>query len=220
MRTRIKICGLMDSSMIRQMNGLPVNEIGLVFAKSRRQVSAEQAVELVAAAADITGAENKRPRTVGVFVNADTGELDRLLPAAPLDVVQLHGQESPELCRTIKDRFEVEVWKVFSVAPHDDKNAALLKLEPYAGTVDAVLIDTAGGGTGEAFDWTVIDGYKEAAAQIGVPLYVAGGLHPDNIGELIKSYRPDGVDVSSGVETDGVKDFAKIKAFVERVGTA
>ncbi|CAM4219949.1 phosphoribosylanthranilate isomerase [Paenibacillus tarimensis] len=220
MTTRIKICGLKDSSTVWQMNGLPVSEIGLVFAKSKRQVTVEQAAELIAAAAAITGAGSRRPRMVGVFVNATTEELDKLLPAAPLDVVQLHGQESPELCRTIKGRYDVEVWKVFAVAPHEDQNAAMRKLEPYAGTVDAFLIDTAGGGTGEAFDWTVIDGYKEAAAQIGVPLYVAGGLHPDNVGELVQSYRPDGVDVSSGVETDGVKDIAKIKAFVERVATA
>ena len=79
------------------------------------------------------------------------------------------------------------------------------------------MIDTAGGGTGKAFNWEVIDDYQAAAAQLNVPLYVAGGLNPDNVQELLAAYAPSGLDVSSGVETDGVKDIEKIRLFVGKV---
>lgn len=88
---------------------------------------------------------------------------------------------------------------------------------PYAGTVDAFLLDTPGGGTGRRFAWDVIPGYAAAARELGVPLFVAGGLDPGNVTDLVGRYGPDGVDVSSGVETDGAKDPAKIAAFLERV---
>ena len=91
------------------------------------------------------------------------------------------------------------------------------RIAPYAGAIDAALIDTAGGGTGAVFDWRLIADYKAAAHGIGVPLYVAGGLNEHNVRELIDAHAPDGVDVSSGVETDGAKDPVKIRSFVRRV---
>lgn len=213
--TRIKICGLRDAATIRGMDGLPVHEIGFIFAKSRRQVTAETAAELVREAARLSGADGKPPRTVGVFVDPEPDSLRALLAAVPLDVVQLHGGESPAFCRAVRREHGVEVWKVFAIrggeAPPADR------LAPYTGAIDAAMIDTAGGGTGSAFDWSLVAGYKEAAAAAGVPLYVAGGLHPDNVRELIDGYAPDGVDVSSGVETDGMKDLTKIASFTRKV---
>ncbi|QAY66155.1 phosphoribosylanthranilate isomerase [Paenibacillus protaetiae] len=212
---RIKICGLKDKETIRSMNGLPFHEIGFVFAPSKRQVSPETAAGLIHEAKQLAAANGAAPRTVGVFVNAGLEELRSALAAAPLDVVQLHGAESPEFCREAREQLSVAVWKVFSVG--DGSETPEQRFAPFKGAVDAVLIDTAGGGTGVPFDWRQIDAYKQAAAAIGVPLYVAGGLHPDNVRELMEQYAPGGVDVSSGVESDGHKDIDKIRLFVQRV---
>ncbi len=202
------------------MNGLPIDEIGFVFAKSKRQIAPEAAASLVQQVSELRAAGDRPPRAVGVFVDPAIEALQEVLASVRLQVVQLHGQESPEHCRIIRESLGVQVWKVFGIRGGSEEKAALDRLTPYAGAIDAAMIDTAGGGTGSAFDWSVMDDYKAAAANIGVPLYVAGGLHADNVQDLIRQYQPDGVDVSSGVETDGMKDAAKIMKFVERVTTA
>jgi phosphoribosylanthranilate isomerase len=94
---------------------------------------------------------------------------------------------------------------------------ALERLTPYQAAVDAVLIDAPGGGTGQTFDWEAIEEYNQAAEKLGITLYVAGGLHEGNVQELLRTYAPSGIDVSSGVETDGRKDIEKIRLFVRRV---
>ncbi|RAP76377.1 phosphoribosylanthranilate isomerase [Paenibacillus montanisoli] len=222
MATRIKICGLRDAETIRQMNGLAFDEIGFVFAPSKRQVSPELAGTLIAEVRKLDAQEGAaRPQTVGVFVNPASDELKAVLKAAPLDVVQLHGDESPQVCADAREAHGVRVWKVFSVSgpagglPGHAEGPE--RLAAYKGVVDGFLIDTAGGGTGKTFAWHLIDDYANAAADIGVPLYVAGGLHPDNVQDLLGRYSPDGVDVSSGVEIGGVKDIGKIRLFIERV---
>ncbi len=221
--TRIKICGLRDEGIIAEMDGLPIHEIGFVFAPSKRRVSSEQAATLIRRVHEIRGADGVSPRTVGVFVNAAPPELDGILDIAPLDVVQLHGDESPDYCRELKSRHpNVSIWRVISVketASGDEavRSDAEAKLRPYKGIIDACLIDAPGGGTGHPFNWAVIEAYKAAAQEAGVPLYVAGGLREDNVEELLRNHNPDGVDVSSGVESNGVKDIHKIRAFVRKV---
>ncbi len=202
------------------MDGLPIDEVGFVFAKSKRQVTPKDAASLVRQVSELRGAGDRTPRAVGVFVDPTLEELREVLDSVRLHVVQLHGQEPPELCRVIRESLGVQAWKVFGIRGGSEDKAAQDRLAPYAGVIDAAMIDTAGGGTGSAFDWSVMEAYKAAAETIGVPLYVAGGLHADNVQDLIRQYRPDGVDVSSGVETDGMKDVAKIMKFVERVTTA
>ncbi|MBD2869667.1 phosphoribosylanthranilate isomerase [Paenibacillus arenilitoris] len=217
---RIKICGLRDAETIAAMDGLPVHEIGFVFAPSKRQVDKPTAAGLIEAAHRLKAAGGIRPRTVGVFVNESFDGLKAVLAEAPLDVVQLHGDESPALCREARERLRVDVWKVFSIKNADDSPTgadAKRRLAPYEGAVDAVLIDAPGGGTGHTFNWAAIEAYKEAAGEFGIPLYVAGGLHEGNVKELLRSHSPGGIDVSSGVETDGRKDIDKIRLFVRRV---
>ncbi|MFC4103715.1 phosphoribosylanthranilate isomerase [Paenibacillus xanthanilyticus] len=213
----MKICGLRDAATIRAMDGLEVDEIGFVFAKSRRQVEPEAAAELIAEVKQLKTPQGEAPKTVGVFVGAALEGLRELLAVAPLDVVQLHGDEDPALCSAVRGELGKEVWKVFSVHGDDAAGTGHERLLAFEGTIDAALIDTAGGGTGQTFGWDAIPRYAAAAKEINVPLYVAGGLHPDNAAELLGNYEVDGVDVSSGVETDGVKDIEKIRAFVERV---
>ena len=220
--TLVKICGLQDVEVLKSMKRLPLDYIGFVFAPSRRRVTPVQAAELVAElAAWETG---KNPGAAGVFVNPGLEELEELLATVPLDVIQLHGQESAAFCREVRQAFpQVKVWKAISVAAgsRTEDSAGVDILESYAGAVDALLLDTydpqGSGGSGVTFDWGQIPLYKHAAEAYGLPLFVAGGLHPDNVSELLQDYRPDGVDVSSGVESSGIKDIIKMTSFVERV---
>ncbi len=248
--TQAKICGITTSEALRRAAELQVDYIGLVFAPSKRRVEPEAAGALIA---ELRGLQGKasgseapdggsaprhasaKPQTVGVFVDPTMDELDLALAAAPLDVVQLHGQESPEFCRAVRERFGVEVFKASSIREdasdlnadngddlqtnHAERASAIA--EAYAGAADALLIDTHdplyGGGSGRTFNWEIIPLYRDAAHARGLKLFVAGGLTPDNAGELIRQYAPDGVDVSSGVETDGLKDLHKMTLFAERV---
>ncbi|WP_424766059.1 phosphoribosylanthranilate isomerase [Paenibacillus sp. sgz302251] len=217
---RIKICGLRDVSTIEAMNDLPIHEIGFVFAPSKRQVDKSTAAQLIEAAHRLKSAGGSRPQTVGVFVNEDFDAIEAILKAAPLDVVQLHGSESASFCSEVRKRLGVNVWKVFSIKKDVELSQfenAFEQLSPYKEAVDAVLIDAPGGGTGETFNWQAIEAYKKAVDQLDLTLYVAGGLHEGNVQELLRTYAPDGIDVSSGVETDGRKDIDKIRLFVRRV---
>jgi phosphoribosylanthranilate isomerase len=216
----VKICGIKEEATLRGMSGLPVEYIGFVFAKSRRQLLPERAAELIAFAKKIPMAGGKPPLTVGVFVNPTMEQLEDTLKIVPLDVVQLHGEETPEFCKEVRERFQVDVWRALPVTEGnepDDSSIGAERLSAYKEAVSTILLDTAGGGTGKTFRWDVIPAYQEAARIHGLRLFVAGGLSPDNADELIVSYLPDGVDISSGVETDGVKDNHKIAAFIERV---
>ncbi|REK77244.1 phosphoribosylanthranilate isomerase [Paenibacillus paeoniae] len=228
MSVRVKICGLRDQATIQAMDGLSIDEVGLLFAPSKRQVSKETASLLIESIHQIRNDRDARPDAVGVFVNASLDEMAAILAVAPLDVVQLHGQETPAYCAELRRRFPgTAIWRVFSIRPEPEADSsspeadeAEKRLAPYAGVVDALLIDAPGGGTGQPFNWSVIEAYKRSADSFGLPLYVAGGLHADNVQELLHKYKPHGVDVSSGVETDGQKDIEKIRLFVRRVREA
>jgi phosphoribosylanthranilate isomerase len=220
----VKICGLQTADMVRSVASLPVDHIGFLFARSKRQVTVEQASELLRVLRE-TGKSGK-PEAVGVFVNPAIEELQAIMTAAPLDIIQLHGQESPEFCRAVKEAFPgAKVLKVWSLAGQSEssltKEQVSAQLEPFQPYIDGVLLDTLdpvyGGGSGKTFAWDTIPPYQAWCREAGIPLLVAGGLHPENVQDLLHTYGPDGVDVSSGVETDGTKDIHKIRSFVERV---
>jgi phosphoribosylanthranilate isomerase len=225
-RTLVKICGLSTAEAALAAAECGADLIGLVFAESRRRVTAEQAsaiAERLAAHPDVV--------LTGVFVDPGMADLERIVPEARLEAVQLHGEEPPEFLLDIKRRMPgVKIIKAFSADGEPShlretghgsasRGAAAERLLPYAGIADAFLVDSARGGTGKRFAWEIIPDYMAAAAAAGVPLFVAGGLDPGNVADLVGRYGPDGVDVSSGVETDGIKDVAKIAAFIERVRT-
>jgi phosphoribosylanthranilate isomerase len=217
---KVKICGIKEVETLKGMSGLPVNYIGFVFAKSRRQLTLQQASKLYSLSRSIPMAEGKPPITVGVFVNPSMEQLAEVLSEVPLDVVQLHGEETPEFCQEVHNRFKVEVWRALPITEENDSAGEMFgadRLAAYKNIASTILLDTAGGGTGKAFRWDVIPSYQEAARSYGLQLFIAGGLRPDNADLLITSYHPQGVDISSGVETDGVKDIRKITAFAERV---
>ncbi|MEI7024539.1 phosphoribosylanthranilate isomerase [Paenibacillus sp. y28] len=220
---KVKICGIKDDATLEGLLKLDVDYIGFVFARSKRQVQPAEAAPWIkrirAYRADASG----RPLSVGVFVDTTEEELASLLQVAPLDVVQLHGGESAELCGRIKAAFPVRVFKVLSIQQTEARSEAEIDklLAAYAGAVDTILLDTHdpvyGGGSGKTFHWDIIPLYKRIAVAHGLELIVAGGLNADNVGGLLDNFSPDGVDVSSGVETDGSKDMNKIMSFVKRV---
>jgi phosphoribosylanthranilate isomerase len=196
---RVKICGIADVASALVAAEAGADAIGLIFAPSRRQVSSLRAREIAAALPPFVS-------KVGVFVDEDHHRIEDIASACGLQAVQLHGAESPEFCAG----FEVPVIKGIRV-----KDASSLAgLSDYQ--VGAFLLDTydasALGGTGKAFDWSL----AARAAQTH-RVILSGGLTPENVMSALTRVHPYGVDVSSGVETDGTKDHGKIRAFVRRV---
>jgi len=221
-KTGVKICGLQSVEVLKSMVNLPVDYIGFVFADSKRRIDGVQAGEMLRVLDEWTS--GSRPRSVGVFVNPSDALLNDVMDKAPLDVIQLHGEESPQRCREIREHFGIQVFKAWSVDSKGQTERSADELDAYVGTIDALLLDTYdplyGGGSGKTFAWDRIPAYQAWTHQHGIPLFVAGGLTADNAEKLVHEYHPDGLDVSSGVETNGVKDIAKITAFVERVKQA
>lgn len=211
--TKIKICGITEVSYARAAIEAGADLIGVVFAPSPRQVTREKAREIVAAVK-----EHNLP-AVGVFVNMPASTVNAVAVFCGLDWVQLSGDESWEYCQKI----EKPVIKAIHISNKLGGEELLAHLEEGQRVVGSrssiYLLDTfveqKYGGTGQAFAWETA---RRAAAKY--PVIIAGGLHPENVGEVVSSLRPWGVDVSSGVESQGVKDVAKIKDFVKAVRSA
>lgn len=195
----IKLCGLTRIEDIRTANVLLPDYIGFVFAPSRRRVDAGTA-NVFAAALD------NRIKKVGVFVNQPEAEILAYLDQGIIDVVQLHGHESDEMIRRLKARSGKPVIKAIDVKTPLDIAGG------QDSEADYLLLDHGKGGTGIAFPWELLQ-------EIGAghkPFFLAGGINSDNLDEAL-SYRPFCVDVSSGAETDGKKDPAKMKSLVAAV---
>jgi phosphoribosylanthranilate isomerase len=189
--------------------------LGLVFAPSRRQVLKEKAQALV----DTIHLLKKRPAIVGVFANSPILEVNDIANHCKLDWVQLSGDETAEYCQQIVK----PIIKVIHVSTTRTSTEIISELEVWyqlplkKGLL--CLLDTsvqgAYGGTGQVFDWQLV---KEVSARF--PVMVAGGLTPENVGQLTRDASPWGVDVSTGVETNGKKDVSKITAFIQAVKAA
>ena len=193
--TKIKLCGLTREADIDAANLLRPDYIGFVFAKSsRRAISPEQAAE-----------RKKRLRSdilaVGVFVNEPTEHILRLLEAGTIDIAQLHGAESFDDVSALKRQTQKPVIQAFRVTRREDV------LRAIQSPADYILLDNGAGGTGERFDWSLVEGIRR-------DFFLAGGLSASNVQEAISCCQPFAVDTSSALETDGVKDPAKMAAFV------
>ncbi len=210
-----KICGINDETAMRTAVVGGVRFVGFVFyPPSPRAVEPEDAAQLAAlASGDVT--------RVGLFVDSDDALLESALTAVTLDMIQLHGSETPERCREIRTRWNLPVMKAIKVLTSGDIDAA----GAYDGAVDWLMFDARApknmkdalpGGNALAFDWTLLAGRK-----FPVPWMLAGGLNPDNLAEAVRLSGAEVVDVSSGVESaPGRKDPRLIEAFLARAEDA
>lgn len=196
--SKVKICGLSRSGDIDAVNRSLPDFAGFVFAPSKRSVDARTA-------ADLRDRLDGRIEPVGVFVNQRAEFIADLCVRGVVNYVQLHGDEDDEYIRRLRESCGRPVIKALGVGR---------ALPPLPDGPDLLLFDTASeqrGGCGKTFDWGVLQNYG------GPPYFLAGGLSAVNVGEAVCRLRPYCVDVSSGVETDGVKDAGKIEEFVRLV---
>lgn len=201
--TKIKLCGLRRSEDVAMVNRALPNFAGFVFAQGKRQVTPETARTL-------RRQLDPRIRAVGVFVKAPVAEMAALANEGTIQCIQLHGDEDGDYIRELRWRTKAPLIKVLRV-----KDAASLTgLDAW--DCEYFLLDTFSGsqfgGMGKAFDHSLL-----AQAKIPRPFFLAGGLNPDNVAEAIRECVPYGVDTSSGIETAGVKDEEKIRAFMRAV---
>lgn len=205
----VKICSLRCPE-----DGLVASEVGadfagLIFAQARRQVTVEQAAEIVEA---VRSRPDNTTRLIGVFVDEDPARINEIADRLELDYVQLNGSE-PAAQFVAIERPIIKALRLPAGTTYDDAQVLAERYLSALDPVSALLIDAhvpgAFGGTGRTGDWTL-------AARLAAryPVILAGGLNPENVGSAIATVRPLGVDVSSGVETNGMKDHDKIRAFV------
>ena len=219
--TKIKLCGLRRLEDIETANLLKPDYIGFVFAKkSKRYISPEEATVLKKRLEEVNAlykqeiSESKDNqnnsklenviKAVGVFVNEEVEKVAELLNTGIIDLAQLHGSEDEEYISRLRNLTDKPIIQAFKIEKKED----LIKAEKS--TADHILLD-AGAGDGMVFNWELLKGFER-------PYFLAGGLNPQNVGEAVRKLNPYGVDVSSGIETDGFKDPVKMQKFVETVG--
>jgi phosphoribosylanthranilate isomerase len=209
--TRVKICGIRDKNNALAAVEAGADYIGLVFAPSKRQVDPTQACEIVSAVKKSSDAT----KVVGVFVNAPASQVNEIADFCALDCVQLSGDESWEYCREIVEPI-IKAIRIGQQSPEElcaelSAGGELLPAQRFITLLDS-QVEGKYGGTGESFNWNLAQQVAER-----FPVIIAGGLDPKNVARLIETVRPWGVDVSSGVESNGLKDASKIRAFVKAV---
>ena len=220
---KIKMCGISKVETILAIVDAKPDYMGLVFAPSKRQVTVDQAKTLVEELHKQYGNRYSRDevqcsndvvqefiKTVGIFVNETIDNLVTIATEVNLDAVQLHGDEDEAFIQSLKERTNVEVWKAVQIRSAADAEAWI------DSSADMLLFDAyhkdERGGTGEVFDWSSLDEFER-------PFMLAGGIDSTNVARAIRTVRPYGIDISSGIETEGVKDNEKIKAFTNIVRT-
>lgn len=193
-RVRVKICGITNKEDAIMISNLGADAIGFVFAESKRRITPEKAKAII---------EELPPfiTTVGIFMDEELKEVNRITDFALLDVVQLHGGESEEYCRRVNRK----VIKGIKVTEDDTNESLINKINDFS--VSAFILDP-GRGSGKTFNWEIASGIEK-------PIIIAGGLTPWNVSKVIQKLKLYGVDVSTGVEKDyGIKDKEKVKKFI------
>ena len=222
---KIKMCGISKVETILAIVDAKPDYMGLVFAPSKRQVTVDQAKTLVEELhkqyanrynrdaeqySNQTLIHQEFIKTVGIFVNETLDNLATIATEVNLDAVQLHGDEDEAFIQSLKERTNVEVWKAVQIRSAADAEAWI------DSSADMLLFDAyhkdERGGMGEVFDWSCLDAFER-------PFMLAGGIDSTNVARAIRTVRPYGIDISSGIETEGVKDDEKIKAFTNIVRT-
>ena len=198
--TKIKMCGLSRTEDIEAANLIKPDYIGFVFAEiSKRRVSALEASKLKSKL-------DPEINAVGVFLDDKLDFVASMLNLGIVDVVQLHGSENEEYIEKVREITNKPIIKAFIIRSKEDVERA------EKSTADYILLD-GGKGEGKVFDWSLLKAIKR-------PFFLAGGLNPDNASDAVKALKPYAVDVSTGIETDGVKDREKMAAFANAVRKA
>ena len=197
-RVRIKICGLMRPQDIDMVNEVCPDIAGFILASGRRRTVTPERMR------EMTDRLKPEIRSAAVFLDQDIRWIADLAAEGLMDIIQLHGHEGNEEIRYLRSRTKKTIIKAFRIDSAEDIRRA------ENSEADLVLLDHGAGGTGQAWDWSLLTGMKR-------PFILAGGLDPENVQEAVRKMQPFGVDVSSGVETGGCKDREKILRFVRTV---
>ena len=192
---KIKFCGLRRPEDIAIVNELKPDFIGFILAKGFKRTITYEEAEMLGRAAD------PEIKKVGVFVNDDVETVADIVNKGIIDMPQLHGDEDEEYIAKLRTLCDAQIIKVFKIKTEEDVNKAAVS------SADHILLD-AGTGEGKTFEWQLIKELKR-------PYILAGGLDADNIAEAVKALHPWGVDVSSGIETNGYKDPEKMRRFMK-----
>jgi phosphoribosylanthranilate isomerase len=203
---KVKFCGITTLQDARFASGMLVDYLGFIFYENSPRY-----IDPAKAGAIINWIEG--PEFVGVFVNRALDDVNMISRQTGIDLVQLHGNESPDYCQLV----EKPIIKAIHVEKDDTASTLESRIKPYLDCVDYLLFDTKIegklGGTGQAFYWSVLDEVSQ-----DMPFFLSGGLSTENIRTACQTVQPYAVDVSSGIEAEpGVKDYDKIEAFMEKV---
>jgi phosphoribosylanthranilate isomerase len=197
MRTRVKICSMTNLKDANMAVRYGADALGFIFTKSPRQIQPDRARQIIKQLTPFV-------TSVGVFMDDPLKYVEDVVSFTGINTVQLHGSESPDYCQKI----DKPIIKRIHVSENDTPEMLNSRMEPYS--VSAFLLDP-GAGSGKTFDWNI-------AKELDSPIIIAGGLNPENVGQVVKLLRPYGVDVSSGVEKRlGEKNPEKVKQFIEEV---
>lgn len=194
-RIRCKFCGMKRPEDIDCVNRIRPDYIGFIFVPGRSRYVDEKT------ATDLKRRLSEDIRAVGVFINEKLSVIEKLLNNHVIDMIQLHGNEDEDYIRRLRLITDKPVIQAFRIASPDDLKQAVTS------TADHVLLDS-GAGTGRKFEWSLLHGFER-------PFFLAGGLDRDTVAEAVRTVHPFAVDVSSGIESDGVKDEKKMIEFME-----
>ena len=191
----VKFCGMRRKEDIEALNEVKPDLAGFILDSTRKRYVSPDTVSVLRKDLD------PDIKVVGVFVNEEISVVIKLLTDGIIDIAQLHGTESDDYIKEVREKTGVKIIKAFGIRGEEDVRKA------EESSADLVIVDSPGGGTGSTFDW-------ELLKRIRRPYILAGGLNKDNVEEAVKVLNPYGVDVSSGIETDGFKDIDKMRAFM------
>ncbi|HEX6981443.1 MAG TPA: phosphoribosylanthranilate isomerase [Balneolaceae bacterium] len=203
---KVKFCGITTLQDARFASGMLVDYLGFIFYENSPRY-----LDPAKAGAIINWIEG--PEFVGVFVNQALDDVNAISRQTGIDLVQLHGNESPDYCGLV----DKPIIKAIHVEKGDTASDMESRIKPYLGSVDYLLFDTKvggkWGGTGQSFDWSLLEDVSQ-----DIPFFLSGGLSADNIRTACETVQPYAIDVSSGIEAEpGVKDFDKIEALMEEI---
>ncbi|MCD7033371.1 phosphoribosylanthranilate isomerase [Metabacillus sp. GX 13764] len=208
-RPLIKYCGISSLEDLRAASASQADYIGMIFAESKRRIDPKEATEWISE----TGLNGKK--LAAVTVNPGEEEILSIAETLPLSVIQFHGDEDPAFLAQIKKTAGIDVWKAVSGG-----SSVLEEMARYQSVCDGFVADSrtkdAYGGTGKTFDWNLVPAIVQEAKKYGKLCFIAGGISYLNI-ERLMEYKPEGIDLASGIEENGKKSLEKIKQLEEKV---